>query len=108
MSIKLDRACRLTRHLPRATEEILDSIPAELVSRLTSRELALVMNALDKHWHKARAFESREIMSDGVAYSSTGYRELGPFTPYPSEPTHEPIESIMERLSHRSAGTKDA
>jgi hypothetical protein len=85
MNIKLNRACRLTRHLPKAQEEILASMPDELVACLTSRELALVMDALDRHWHKARAFEAREIWDNEVAYSAAGYRELGPFVPYPPE-----------------------
>ena len=38
MSIKIDRACRMTRHVPSAQAEILDSIPDELRRRLTARE----------------------------------------------------------------------
>jgi hypothetical protein len=68
MTIKLARACRLTRHLPRAQAEILESIPPALTASLTGRELAMVMDALNHHWHKARAFERAEILGEGCIW----------------------------------------
>ena len=65
---RVSEGCRMTRHVPSAQAEILDSIPDELRRRLTARELAMVMDAMDRHWHKARAFEAREILSEGVIW----------------------------------------
>lgn len=80
MSIKLVRACKLTRFLPSAEAEIVSSIPEELRTRLTGRELALVMEALNAHWHKARAFEHREILGEGCIWDSAAQqlREIEP------------------------------
>ncbi len=69
MSIKIDKAIRLTRHLPRARREILASIPATLTARITSGELAQVMDALNEHWHKAIAHAEAEAVAEGVIWS---------------------------------------
>ena len=68
MTIKLERACRIARKLPMAEAEILSSISDSLAKRLTGRELAIVMNALDAHWHKAVAWRNREILGDGYIW----------------------------------------
>ena len=70
MSVKIARACRMTRHLPKAEAEILSSIPDALIDSLTSKQIAAVMDALNVHWHKARAFEAREILSEGFVWDS--------------------------------------
>ena len=76
--IKIDRARHLTRHLPRAQAEILSSISPEMVASLTGKQLAMVMDALDRHWHKARAFESRDILAEGCIWdpNSQQLREI--------------------------------
>jgi hypothetical protein len=74
MSIKIDRACKLARMLPQAETEILSSIRPELIERLTGRELAMVMRCLDTHWHKARAFEARDILANGVVWDPAAER----------------------------------
>jgi hypothetical protein len=74
MSIKLDRACKLAKMLSRAEAEILSSIPAELSNRLTSAELALVMKALNGHWHKALAFKERDILAEGCVWDDAAQK----------------------------------
>ena len=80
MTIKLARACRLARKLPRAEAEILGSIPQTLRDGLTSKQLAALMDALDCHWHKAVAWRDREILGDGYIYDPTSeqLRDLAP------------------------------
>jgi hypothetical protein len=80
---------------------MLGSIPVELIARITSAELAMVLDSLNRHWHKARAFEAHEIRAEGTLYTERGYHELGPMVPYPPQPVLEPMESIMQRLSGR-------
>ena len=68
-AIKINRACELTKFGPRAEAEILGSIPRELVGELTGRQLAVVMRALDAHWHKAQVAERHAIVDEGVVWS---------------------------------------
>lgn len=70
MSIKVRKAQQLAAHLPMAETEIWRSIPPELIERLTAYELALVAQALDKHWHKAQAHKEREIVGEGYVWSA--------------------------------------
>lgn len=74
MSIKIERACRAARLLPKAEAEILSSIPDALVASLTSRQLTLVMLALDSHWEKARRFERNEALTEGYVWDAATNR----------------------------------
>ncbi len=69
MNIRTKRALALCGFLPTAEDEILDSLPPELLTELTSRQLAQVMRALNKHWHKACAYKEREIVGEGCVWS---------------------------------------
>jgi len=67
--IKINKAAKLAPKLPMATREIWDSIPVELIERLTSRDLAVVVNMLNRHWHKAARHNSNEIIAEGYVWS---------------------------------------
>lgn len=70
MSIKINRSLRQCGFRPRQESEILDSVPQDLIRRLTSKELAGVMQALDAHWHKAQAAKEQEILGEGCIWSN--------------------------------------
>ena len=86
MNIKLAKACRIARMLPMAEREILASIPPEMIKSLTGKQLAMVIVALNAHWHKACAWKEREIIGEGVIWdgSAQQLREIAPSVP-PSE-----------------------
>ncbi len=65
---KIKRACAMAAMLPRAEEEILASIPQELLDRLTSREIAVVMRSLNAHWHKACAWKEADVAAEGCVW----------------------------------------
>lgn len=67
--IKLNRALRICGFRPMQEREILDSVPQELMDRLTGKELALVMQALDAHWHKAQMAKEQAIIDEGCIWS---------------------------------------
>ena len=69
MNIRTKRALSLCGFLPMAEREILNSMPTELLDQLTSKQIAKVMLALNKHWHKACAYKEREIVGDGYVWS---------------------------------------
>lgn len=77
-SIKLNRSETLAGHLPAATREITASISPILREQLTSTQLAEVRRCLDAHWHKARAFEEREAITNGGVWDQQAgcFREL--------------------------------
>lgn len=68
-AIKINRTNKLAPKLPTAKAEIWDSIPQGLIDTLTSNELAMVVNALDKHWHKAVRHAQKEVVADGYVWS---------------------------------------
>ncbi len=70
MSIKINRAKNLVKHLPMQERAIWESIPQELVDRLTAGELADVAKALNAHWHKATAHTAAEIVAEGYVWSA--------------------------------------
>lgn len=69
-SIKISRSQNLANHLPAAQREIDDSISPMLVEQLTSAQLAEVRRCLDRHWHKARAFEEQQALIEGGVWDS--------------------------------------
>jgi 23S rRNA maturation mini-RNase III len=68
-SIKVNRARKLARFLPRADAEIQASIPEELIESLTAKQLARVRRALNEHWHKAVAHTEASIVGEGCVWS---------------------------------------
>jgi hypothetical protein len=70
MSIKIKRACAIAGKLPQAQAEIISSLSVDLVAQLSSKELAAVMQSLDAHWRKARAFEARAILEEGCIWDA--------------------------------------
>ena len=68
--IKINRAQKITKVLPMASAVIWGSIPDSLINTLTSKELALVIDALNNHWHKAVAHTEKRIVGDGYVWSS--------------------------------------
>ncbi len=67
MNRRTIKALKTCQFLPAAEREILDSLPEELTEQLTSKQLALVMQALDKHWHKACAWKEKQIVADAIS-----------------------------------------
>jgi hypothetical protein len=67
-NIKIKHACRLAG-VPVAA--ILPSITPDLIDRLTARELAAVMVALNAHWQKALLWKEREIVGNGFAWDES-------------------------------------
>ena len=70
MSIKINRSLKQCGFRPRQESEILDSVPQELIDRLTGKEIAMMMQALDAHWHKAQAAKEQAILSEGCIWSN--------------------------------------
>ncbi len=68
--IKINRAQRIASKLPMANKEIGESIPEALIRELTSRQLAAVVNALDRHWHKAVNHAHQEVVAEGYVWSN--------------------------------------
>ena len=70
---KMIRAFGFTGTLPMAQREILATIETQplLIERLTAKELAAVIAALDAHWHKARVYEATEILAEGHLWDTT-------------------------------------
>jgi hypothetical protein len=64
----MKRAQNEANFMPAATREIESQIPDELKERLTAHELALVMRAMDAHWHRAIAFRNNEIINEGCIW----------------------------------------
>lgn len=73
-SIKLNRACKATGYAPTAQASILESIPAELISGITAKQLAQVMGALNDHWHKAVAHTEQTACADGCIWDNSQQR----------------------------------
>jgi len=69
-SIKINRSQNLADHLPAAQREIDDSISPMLVEQLTAAQLAEVRRCLDRHWHKARAFEEQQAIIEGGVWDN--------------------------------------
>lgn len=70
MSIKVSRAQKLAGHLPMQQQAVWESIPQDLIKRLTAMELALVAKALDPHWHKAVAHANAAVVAEGYVWSA--------------------------------------
>jgi hypothetical protein len=52
-----------------AQAEIEATIAAELVlCEITGKQLASVMRALNTHWHKACAWQTREVLNEGAIW----------------------------------------
>lgn len=62
--IKTSRAQRLAKKLPMATREIWEMIPEELVQNLTAKQLAMVMDLMDRSYHNGRASAGAEVIDD--------------------------------------------
>lgn len=67
-AIKVNRALGMCQFLPKAQAEILSSLPPTLVEALTARQLAEVMQSLNRHWHKAAAWKEKEILAEGAIW----------------------------------------
>lgn len=67
--IKINRACKLAKKLPRTQEAILQSLSDDLIASLTSKQIASVMQALDSHWQKATSHCEQRIIGDGCVWS---------------------------------------
>ena len=67
--IKLNRALGICNFSPMQERDIINSVPQELMDRLTGKELALVMQALNAHWHKAQAAKEQAIIDEGCIWS---------------------------------------
>lgn len=67
--IKLNRAFGICNFRPMQERDIVSSVPQELIDRLTSKELALVMQALNAHWHKAQMAKEQAIIDEGCIWS---------------------------------------
>ena len=74
--IKMDRALRTCNFLPMQQRNILASLPAELVNMLTSKELAIVMQTLDAHWHKAQAAALENVLDEQYIWSDKANKLL--------------------------------
>ena len=68
MSIKMNRALKKCGFRPVQEAEVLKSLPESLRERLTSGELAEVMQALNTHWHRACQWKEAEILGDRCIY----------------------------------------
>jgi hypothetical protein len=60
-SIKIKRAQAMTNFLPEATKHILNNIPNEVKSALTSKQLAQLMDAMHKHFCDGKLAAETEI-----------------------------------------------
>lgn len=78
MNRRTIKALKICQFLPAAEREILDSLPEELTEQLTSKQLALVMKALNAHWHKACAWKESEIIGDGFIWDGKELRDIAP------------------------------
>lgn len=67
---KLNRAAELYSGFkgPQTLQSILDQVPDELVDTLTSRQLALVMEAVHKAYHAGKASTGAEMIDDNVVW----------------------------------------
>lgn len=88
MNRETKKALKACQFLPAAEREILDSLPEELTEQLTSKQLALVMQALDKHWHKACAWKEKQIVADGYIWDG---EKLCDIVPAQDRSTAEPV-----------------
>ena len=69
-SIKMQKARNLCRLLPMAHREIENTInKIDGLESLTSKQLALVMAALNVHWHKSAKQTEKNIVSDGYVWN---------------------------------------
>ena len=68
MNLKTRQALRICQFLPMQEREIMSSMPKELLEQLTSKQIALVMSALNEHWHKACRWKESQIIADGYIW----------------------------------------
>jgi hypothetical protein len=52
------------------SDTILESISQELLESLTDRQLELVVQALNLHWHKAQDAKEQAIIAQGCIWSA--------------------------------------
>ena len=72
MSIKISRALNRANihHGPVTESAILSAIPAELIDELPSRLITKVIEALNTHWHNARASTGAEKIDSNCVWVS--------------------------------------
>lgn len=61
-------------YLPMAANEIAHTINTtcpEMWDSLTSKQLAMVINSLNTHWHKAKAHTEKEICAEGFIWDNS-------------------------------------
>jgi hypothetical protein len=70
--IKIQKARKLTRFLPMQEQEVWALIPQELITALTSKQLALVAEAINSSYHNGRASTGADVIdantSDGAVF----------------------------------------
>lgn len=72
-SYKIGRAFELSHNpLPMARRVISDTLHtrAEILDRLTSAELAMVIDLLNHHWHAAVRHTEAEICAEGAVWDN--------------------------------------
>jgi hypothetical protein len=60
-SIKLGRVKKATGKLPMAFEHILKNIPESVLDALTSKQIAELVQSMDKHFNEGRKQELKEV-----------------------------------------------
>ena len=60
-SIKLKRVKKATNKLPMAFEHILRNIPESVLDALTSKQIAELVQSMDRHFHEGRKQELKEV-----------------------------------------------
>ena len=93
MNCRTIKALKTCQFLPAAEREILDSLPEELTEQLTSKQLALVMQALDKHWHKACAWKEKQFVADGYIWDG---KQLCDLVPTKKQEYGEPVGNLSD------------
>ena len=66
---KIAKAMKLAPKLPQANEEIWKRIPKELIERVSAQDLALIVDALDCHWHYACRWALADAVAEGCIWS---------------------------------------
>lgn len=59
--IKLRRVKKATGKLPMAFNHILNNIPDSVLDALTSKQIAELVQSMDKHFHEGRKQELKEV-----------------------------------------------
>jgi hypothetical protein len=74
--IKIDRARKLADvgRYNRSCEAMLAHVPPALIDRLTSAELAMVLDALWSCAQKSKGIAERDIVAEGAVWDATSQR----------------------------------